>query len=237
MNQNDHTTGSEHDINEHGQPVGLMVDGWSIPPPPARTPMTGRFVSLVPIDVDEHAPALFAAFDDPAGWTYLKHGPFDDGDTFTQWMRAACTSSDPLFHTIIVDDRAVGLASFLRIDPAAGSIEVGYLHFAPALQRTPASTEAMFLMMHRAFQLGFRRYEWKCDALNAPSRATALRLGFTFEGMFRQATIVKGRNRDTAWFSVTDTEWPAIRTEFERWLDPSNFDAAGRQLSRLDTRR
>jgi RimJ/RimL family protein N-acetyltransferase len=141
-------------------------------------------------------------------------------------------SEDPLFHVIL--DRAgeepLGIASYLRIDPGNGVIEVGHLHFGPQLQRTPAATEAMALMMARAFdELGYRRYEWKCDSLNAPSRAAALRLGFTFEGIFRNAVVVKGRSRDTAWFSVTDAEWPKVRAGFEAWLAPANFDAEGRQ--------
>ena len=136
--------------------------------------------------------------------------------------------------TIMVGGSPVGLASYLRIDEGIGSIEVGGLHFSPGLQRTAASTEAMFLMMRRAFDLGYRRYEWKCDSLNAPSRAAAARLGFTFEGIFRQATIYKQRSRDTAWFSIIDTEWPSLRTEFNRWLDPENFDADGTQRSPLD---
>jgi RimJ/RimL family protein N-acetyltransferase len=199
--------------------------------------MAGRYVDLVPTDVDEHAAALFAAFTEPADFTYMYYGPFDDVESFTAWMHAGCTSDDPLFHTIVVDGAPVGLASYLRIDERVGSIEVGSLHFSPALQRTPASTEAMLLMMQRAFELGYRRYEWKCDALNAPSRTAAARLGFSFEGIFRQATIYKQRSRDTAWFSIIDSEWPSLQTEFNRWLDPSNFGADGKQRTPLDTPR
>jgi RimJ/RimL family protein N-acetyltransferase len=150
-------------------------------------------------------------------------------------MHALCLGDDPLFFAIVdrTTSAPLGVASWLRIDPRAGSIEVGHLHFSPRLQRTPHATEAMFLMMQRAFELGYRRYEWKCDALNAPSRAAAQRLGLSFEGVFRQAWVVKGRNRDTAWYAAIDTEWPALRAAFTPWLDPANFDAAGRQRTRL----
>ena len=143
--------------------------------------------------------------------------------------------NDPLFYAILdqATNRAVGVAGYLRIDPRNGSIEVGHLGYSPLLQRTPAATEAMYLMMARAFELGYRRYEWKCDSLNEPSRAAALRLGFVFEGIFRQAVVVKGRNRDTAWFSVIDSEWPALKAAFVNWLAPDNFDEQGRQLARL----
>ncbi len=221
--------------DEYGLPVGAPLVGWTKPPRPPRAPLAGRYVDLVPTDVDAHAAALFAAFTEPADFTYMSYGPFDDIDSFTAWMHAGCTGDDPLFHTIVVDGAPVGLASYLRIDPRVGSIEVGSLHFSPALQRTPASTEAMFLMMKRAFELGYRRYEWKCDALNAPSRTAAKRLGFSFEGIFRQATMYKQRSRDTAWFAIIDSEWPALQTEFIRWLDPSNFDADGTQRDPLDT--
>jgi len=197
--------------------------------------MAGRYVQLVPVDVEAHAAALFVAFDEPKDWSYLGQGPFDDVGSYTEWMHAACTGSDPLVHTIMVGGSPVGLASYLRIDATVGSIEVGGLHFSPALQRTPASTEAMFLMMQRAFDLGYRRYEWKCDALNAPSRAAATRLGFTSEGIFRQATIYKQRSRDTAWFSIIDSEWSSLREEFIRWLDPTNFDTDGTQRTPLAT--
>ena len=143
--------------------------------------------------------------------------------------------SDPLFHAIVPagSGRAEGVASYLRIAPEAGSIEVGHINFSPRLMRTPAATEAMYLMMKRAFDLGYRRYEWKCDALNAPSRAAARRLGLSYEGIFRQATVYKGRNRDTAWYAAIDSEWPALKAAFETWLDPANFDAEGRQRESL----
>ena len=168
-------------------------------------------------------------------WTYLPYGPFPDLAAYRTWMEAKWLGTEPLFFAIVdaASGRATGVASYLRIDPASGAIEVGHLGYSPRLQRTPAATEAMFLLMARAFALGYRRYEWKCDALNEPSRAAALRLGFTFEGIFRQATVVRGRNRDTAWYSVIDAEWPALRAAFEHWLAPENFDADGRQRVRL----
>jgi RimJ/RimL family protein N-acetyltransferase len=225
----------DHRVDAFGRPIGPPLEDWTQPPRPPRSAMVGRFVELVPTDIEAQSAALFEAFTEPADFTYLFDGPFDDAESFTAWMHARCSGDDPLFHTILVDGAPLGLASYLRIDERVGSIEVGSLHFSPALQRTPASTEAMFLMMQRAFDLGYRRYEWKCDALNAPSRAAATRLGFTFEGIFRQATIYKQRSRDTAWFSIIDTEWPSLRTEFTRWLDAANFGADGTQRSPLDT--
>lgn len=219
--------------DEYGRPIGPPLDDWTAPPRPTGPPMVGRYVEVVETDVEAHAGALFAAFTEPADWTYLAHGPFDDVATFTEWLHASCANDAALFHTILVDGDPVGLAAYLRIDPRMGSVEVGSIHFSRALQRTPASTEAMFLMMQRAFDLGYRRYEWKCDALNAPSRAAAARLGFIFEGIFRQAVIYKQRSRDTAWFSITDSEWPARRAAFTAWLDPSNFDPDGTQRTRL----
>jgi len=200
--------------------------------------MEGRFCRLEPLDPALHTVPLHSANSmDSEGrmWTYLPYGPFGSLDSYRAWTEEMSRRADPLFFAILdrATSRAVGLASYLRIDPAAGSIEVGHLNYSPLLQRTPAATEAMFLMMDRAFHLGYRRYEWKCDALNGPSRAAAQRLGFSFEGIFRQAVVVKGRNRDTAWFSVIDSEWPALKSAFQRWLDPVNFDQHGRQRERL----
>ena len=224
--------------NELGQPVGFAVPGWRPPPRPSRAPLVGRFCRLEPLDPARHGDELFAAnaLDvDARHWTYLPYGPFPDRAAYGAWMERQCLGDDPLFFAIVdaIASRAVGLASYLRIDPYAGSIEVGHLRFSSLLQRTPAATEAMVLMMRHAFGLGYRRYEWKCDALNAPSRAAALRLGLSFEGIFRQAVVIKGRNRDTAWFAATDRDWPALADAFERWLAPANFDAAGRQRVRL----
>jgi RimJ/RimL family protein N-acetyltransferase len=222
-----------------GQPIGFPVPNWTPRPRPPRTLLPGRYCRVEPLDPGRHAGDLFAANQDDAGgrmWTYLSVGPFLDEAAYRAWLDQVAGENDPLFHVIVDAEsgQAVGLAAYLRIDPANGAIEVGHLQFSPRLQRTPAASEAMFLMMRRAFdELGYRRYEWKCDSLNAPSRAAAERYGFRFEGVFRQAVVYKGRNRDTAWFSIVDAEWPAVRAAFERWLDPANFDAVGRQRRRL----
>ena len=225
-------------LNELGQPVGFPLPGWTPPPKPPREPMAGRFCRLEPLDPDRHAAALFAANaagGGVKGWTYLPYGPFRTLADYRAWMAASCLGDDPLFFAIIdlIDEQPAGVASYLRIAPDSGSIEVGHIHYSSRLQRTPAATEAMYLLMKRAFELGYRRYEWKCDALNAPSRAAAQRLGFSFEGIFRQATVYKGRNRDTAWYAAIDAEWPALRAAFQKWLGPDNFDDQGRQRTRL----
>ena len=194
---------------------------------------------LEPLDIDRHAEALFAATAADEGgrnWTYLSYGPFSTFASYRAWMSAHCLGDDPLFHAIVerTTGKAIGVASFMRIDPPAGSIEVGHLGYSPLLQRTPAATEAMYLMARHAFEdLRYRRYEWKCNALNEPSRRAALRLGFRFEGIFRQHMIIKGRNRDTAWYAMLDSEWPDRKAAFEQWLSPENFDAAGRQIRKL----
>lgn len=197
--------------------------------------MRGRFCQIVPLDPAAHASALYALFagaPDRRSWTYLVDDLPDTEAAYRERLERQAAGDDPLFHTILDAEAGVplGIASYLRIEPVHGVIEVGHLHFGPSLQRKPAATEAMALMMARAFdELGYRRYEWKCDGLNAPSRAAALRYGFTFEGIFRNAVIVKGRSRDTAWFSVTDAEWPRLREAFQAWLAPENFDAQGNQ--------
>jgi RimJ/RimL family protein N-acetyltransferase len=218
-----------------GQPTGAALPGWTPRPRPPRTAMEGRFCRVEPVDPARHAADLFAANSaDSAGrnWTYLPYGPFKAPADYRAWMEKACLGDDPLFHAIVdqASGKALGLASYLRIDPAGGVIEVGHINYSPALQQTPAATEAMYLMMARVFdELGYRRYEWKCNALNAGSRKAALRLGFSFEGIFRQAAVVKGRNRDTAWFSILDSEWPQAKAAFQAWLAPENFDAKGHQ--------
>ena len=225
--------------NHLGQPVGRPVEGWTPRPRPQRTPMEGRLCRLEPLDVDRHAEALHAANSldvEGRNWTYLNYGPFADLQAYRRWIETAASGEDPLFFAIIdgATERPVGVASHLRIDPANGVMEVGHLVYSPLLQRRAAATEAMYLMARRAFdELGYRRYEWKCDSLNAPSRAAAERLGFRYEGTFRQAVVLKGRNRDSAWFSILDSEWPAIRAALEAWLEPSNFDAAGEQRQPL----
>lgn len=227
-----------HEVNAFAQPVGFRVDGWTPPPFPPLEPMSGRTCRLEPLDVSRHAAASHAAnlLDaDGRSWTYLPYGPFDTLDSYVAWLNTVVGVADPQFHAIVdlATGRAAGVASYLRIDPAAGSIEVGHIHYSPLLQRTVAATEAMYLMMKRAFELGYRRYEWKCDALNAASRAAAQRLGLSYEGVFRQARLTRGRNRDTAWYAAIDQEWPALDDAFWRWLDPSNFDESGRQRTSL----
>ena len=225
--------------NALGQPVGAPVDGWSARPAPPRTPMAGRLCRVEPLDPARHGAALWEAnrLDaDGHNMTYLRSDPFADAAEYNTWLGQVSRTEEPLFHAVIDANtgHAVGIASYMRIDREHGAIEIGHINFSPLLQRTAASTEALFLMMRRAFdELGYRRLEWKCDSLNAPSRATALRLGFRFEGIFRQAMVYKGRNRDTAWYAIVDSEWPAIRGAFEAWLAPSNFDAAGVQRERL----
>jgi RimJ/RimL family protein N-acetyltransferase len=225
--------------NHLGQPIGFAVPDWVPAHRPARAPMAGRWCRVEPLDVARHADDLFAAYAEDREdriWTYLPYGPFETRAAFEDWMTAACRGEDPLFHAIVeaASGRALGVASYLRIEPTAGVIEVGHINYAPPLQRTAAATEAMFLMMARVFEeLGYRRYEWKCDALNEGSRRAAERLGFVFEGVFRQATLYKGRNRDTAWYAITDRDWPKLKRAYEAWLDPANFDAAGTQKARL----
>lgn len=225
--------------NELGQPLGAPLPDWSPRSPPPRTAMPGRFCTVEPLDPDRHAAQLFAAYaEDREGglWTYLPRGPYASPGEYRDWAEGAARLDDPLTHAIIdnASGEAVGTAAYMRVEPAVGVIEIGSITYSPRLQRRPAATEAMYLMMRRVFdELGYRRYEWKCNSLNMPSRAAALRLGFQYEGLFRQATITRGRNRDTMWFSVIDGEWPRLRDAFERWLDPANFDGGGRQRNSL----
>ena len=225
------------ETNDLGQPVGVSVPGWTAREAPARSAMAGRYCQVEPLDPERHARPLYAAnSQDREGrmWTYLPWGPYGSFEEYLAALRAGLARENFITYAIVLAGTAVGVASYLNINRASGSIEVGGIGYSPALQRTPAGTEAMFLMMRRVFdELGYRRYEWKCNALNAPSRAAAQRYGFRFEGIFRQADVVKGRNRDTAWFSITDGEWPGIKAAFERWLDPANFDPGGRQRDSL----
>lgn len=219
-------------------PVGPPVPDWQPCPRPPRAALPGRYCRVEPLDVARRAAELHAAnSEDRTGrmWTYLMYGPHATLDDYVAWLGPRQASTDPLYFAIVdtATDRGVGLASYLRIEPEHGTVEVGHLQYSPRLQRTPAATEAMYLMMRQAFDLGYRRYEWKCDALNAASRRAAERLGFRYEGTFRQAAVYKGRNRDTAWYSVIDTEWPTRAAAFERWLDPANFDERGRQRRSL----
>ncbi len=216
--------------------IGAAVPGWQPPRRPTGEVLCGRYARLEPLSAAAHAEALFRANAvSDAIWEYLPYGPFGSAAAYRGWVGEATSGDDPLFYAVnnLNSGRWQGVASYLRIKPEAGSIEVGHINFAPALQRTRAATDAMFLMMRWAFEAGYRRYEWKCDARNLASRRAAERLGLSFEGVFRQATVVKGRNRDTAWFAAIDAEWPALQDAFAIWLDPGNFDAEGRQRARL----
>jgi RimJ/RimL family protein N-acetyltransferase len=226
-------------VNDLGQPIGERIEDWLPRPYPSGTVLRGRYCRLEPL-VRRHVPALHDALNlrDQSGrqWTYMPWGPFGDAGEF-----AACVDAllaEPGILTLAVIDlrtgQPEGMAGWARIDPAIGSIEVGGVIYSPGLQRTPAATEAMYLMARHVFDdLGYRRYEWKCDALNAPSIAAARRLGFVYEGTWRNATIYKGRNRDTAWFAMTDTDWGARKSVISNWLNPANFDANGQQRSAL----
>ena len=234
---------SERDTSERnrfGQPVGFSLGAWKPPARPAGTPLAGQYCSLEKLDPERHAADLHAAYRDaPEGWTYLPVGPFEGLTEYTDYLRKEAEKSDPLHYAILDSHtrKPIGTAALMRIDPANGVIEVGYINYSTLLQRTRAGTEAMYLLMRYVFdELGYRRYEWKCHSLNAPSRRAAERYGFRYEGIFRQAVVHKGRNRDTAWYSVLDREWPAIRAAFETWLAPSNFDASGGQHQPLRIR-
>ena len=237
MNQTSVDRATIDHANEFGHPIGPALPDWTAPPTPPRTPMLGRYAQLEPFAA-VHADALWRAMKGAEQtWTYLTYGPFADETNFREWFAGRMTSTDPLFFAI--RDRADGLvkgwATLMRIDPANGVIEVGNIWFSPLLARGRVATDAMFLMMAHAFALGYRRYEWKCDALNAPSRAAAVRLGFTYEGIFRQALVYKRRSRDTAWYAMINSEWPLLRNAFEAWLAPENFDSSGRQRTSLST--
>ena len=225
--------------NSNGQPIGRPQPDWSARPHPPKTSIDGRFCRIEPFDIDAHADNLFEAFalnTSGANWTYLSYELTDNVAGLRKIMTAGWQGEDPLFHTIIdkATEKPVGVAALMRIDKANGAIEVGNIHYSEHLKQRPAATEAMFLLMRRVFkELGYRRYEWKCDSLNAPSRAAAARLGFSYEGLFRQAVVYKGRNRDTAWFSIIDDEWPALESAYEAWLSTENIGADGQQKQRL----
>ena len=221
-----------------GLPIGPLVE-WRDARRPTPVTLAGRWVTLVPLDPRAHAADLYdatAGREHDALWRYLPYGPYPDRAAFAEDIANKSRSTDPVFFAIMnaATRRPVGYGSLLRIEPEHGCIEIGHILYTPDLQRTPGATEAMYLMAKHVFEdLGYRRYEWKCDALNGPSRRAALRLGFTFEGVFRHHRIVKGRNRDTAWYAMLDAEWPAHRSAFERWLDPANLDAHGHQRRSL----
>ena len=215
---------------------GWPVKDWAPPRRPDSPVLEGRHARLERFDPDQHAADIHRANTaSDAIWDYLPYGPFLSASAYHRWARDMAGLADPVFYAIrdLSTGHWCGVASYLRITPEAGTIEVGHINYAPELQHTRAATEAMYLMMRWAFEAGYRRYEWKCAALTLPSRRAAQRLGFSYEGIFRQATIVKGRNRDTAWFAAIDKEWPALKVAYEAWLADANFDAAGRQIERL----
>ena len=219
------------------RPVGVALSGWSERARPARASLAGRWGRLEPLDAARHGHDLWAAIEGhDSVWTYLSYGPFPDEATFLAWLKGREELTDPLSYAVVdqASGKAVGVLTLMEIRPAAGVIEIGHIFFAPVLQKTRAATEAIFLAMCHAFDdLGYRRFEWKCDSLNAPSRTAAIRFGFTYEGIFRQHMVIKGRNRDTAWYSIVDREWPTVKAAFASWLEPGNFDTAGRQKAAL----
>ncbi len=223
------------DDSEH--PLGEAMVHWQGASPPPRDPIDGRRVRIEALDADVHGSALYRTLaKEGALWTYLAAGPFASERDWRDWLDAVMTRDDGLYHALLDADsrEALGIAAYLRIEPAHGAIEIGNIVYSQRLQRTRPGTEAMYLFMARAFdELGYRRYEWKCNALNAASRSAAERLGFRYEGTFRQARVDKGRNRDTAWYSIIDSEWPALRRAYAMWLDDDNFDAEGRQKASL----
>ncbi|HZZ10273.1 MAG TPA: GNAT family protein [Paraburkholderia sp.] len=225
--------------NAFGQPIGEPVPDWHGAQAPGSAPLTGTVCRIEPVNVERHAEDLYDAYRSAADgrdWTYLGVGPFGSLPAYREQLTRMAASADPLHHAVIdlATGKAVGTLALMRIDRANGVIEVGHVTYSPRLKRTRIATEAMFLLMHYVFDtLGYRRFEWKCDSLNGPSRTAALRYGFTFEGIFRQAIVYRERNRDTAWFSVINGEWPALRAGYTRWLDADNFDAQGKQIERL----
>lgn len=219
------------------RPVGPQVDGWVERSRPVRTAKEGIHTRLEPLDVAAHGASLWRAVDGhDAVWTYLAYGPFPNEAAFLDWLKGRAELADPLYFAVVdkATGRALGCITLMEQRPAVGVIEVGHIFFSPELQKTPIATEAIALAGRHVFdELGYRRFEWKCDALNAPSRAAASRYGFTFEGIFRQAVVTRGRNRDTAWYSIIDSDYPALHAAYGRWLDPANFDGQGRQIETL----
>jgi RimJ/RimL family protein N-acetyltransferase len=224
--------------NQFGQLIGALVENWAPRPFPSKETLRGSYCILEPLAIDKHAADLFAVLADNGdeSWTYLPYGPFNSCNEFCDWLKKMLAEADTQLY-VILDRKThapIGICGYLRINPEYGVIEVGHLHFSKLLKRSPAATEAMYLMMRRAFeQLKYRRYEWKCNSLNQASRNAAERLGFKFEGIFRQHFVVKNHNRDTAWFSIIDSEWPALKERFQKWLAPNNFDTQGKQITAL----
>lgn len=223
-------------MDKHDRAAGVFVPNWTPPRRPGPALIEGHHARLHRLNADAHAAALHQAFgEDDAMWDYMSYGPFPTAAAYDCWICETASSEDPFFYAI--EDRATGhhggVVSFCRISPDAGSIEVGHVALSRSLRLSVAASEAFYLMMAWAFGAGYRRFEWKCNALNMASRRAGERLGLSFEGIFRQACVVKGRNRDTAWSAAIDSEWPALQSAFQAWLAPDNFDSAGRQLTRL----
>lgn len=219
-----------------GKRFGFAVEGFQAPRHPDASVLEGRYARLERLDPEAHADALYRAnAEDEAIWDYLPYGPFGSEAGYIRWLTDMAAMTDPFFYALrdLDSGQVGGVMSYLRISPEAGTIELGHINLAPRLQRRRAATEAMMLMIAWAFGAGYRRFEWKCDALNLPSRRAAQRLGLSYEGVFRQAAVVKGRNRDTAWFAATDADWPGLQAAYEAWVSPANFDAAGKQVERL----
>jgi len=218
-------------------PLGAPVPGWTPREVPPYATMTGRYVTLEPL-LPDHAGALYACSRDEGVWEYLAYGPFSSVDEYAAWIAENIAAGDPQFYAVLAGGEPRGVLSLLRIDAANGVAEIGHIWYAPSIQRTAATTEATYLVARRVFdECGYRRFEWKCNDLNAPSRRAAERFGFAYEGTFRQHMVTKGRNRDTAWYAMTDGDWPAVSAAFEAWLDPANFDAGGTQRESLRARR
>ncbi|KUF95803.1 hypothetical protein AM587_10014076 [Phytophthora nicotianae] len=224
-------------VNEFGQPVGFAMEDWTPPPFPPHETLVGRYCQLEPLRADRHAKDFWdAQSDDPKGasWTYMINGPFKDFDEFEAYCLSTEKAGEPQIYAIVVNGRAVGMIAYMRVDPCNGVMEVGRIYYTSRMQKTPAGAEAMYLLAANAFKLGYRRYEWKCDSCNIPSRNAATRFGFTYEGLFRQAIVYKGRNRDTTWFSITDGDWNGgLKDAYQRWLASSNFDEKGQQKLKL----
>ncbi|MDF7647118.1 GNAT family protein [Erwiniaceae bacterium L1_54_3] len=230
-------------INEYGQPIGAPLPEWQPRQWPCYEVFTGQYCRLEPLSAERHGRELYTAYaqaNDGRDWTYMFAAPFADEETYLAYAKSIEQGRDPM-HFAVIDmqsQRAVGTLALMRIDAKNGAVEVGHVAFSPLLKQTCMATEAHYLLMRYAFdQLGYRRYEWKCDSCNQPSRKAALRLGFQFEGIFRQAIVYKGRNRDTCWFSMIDAEWPQLKQAFERWLAVENFHADGTQRARLEALR
>lgn len=228
----------DFELNKSNQKIGKDVHNWKEVPYPEKKVMQGKSCRIEPLSINTHAKDLYNAccLDSELDlWTYLPYGPFENFESYIKWIEISCLGDEPLFYAIVDQktNKAIGLASYLRIDPKNGSIEVGHICFSKVLSQTHSATEAMYLMMKHVFELGYRRYEWKCNALNIPSRNAAKRLGFSYEGIFRQAAVIKGKNRDTAWYAAIDSEWTEIRKALETWLDDTNFNTEGQQNRRL----